>query len=246
MVINQVLDFILPPRCVMSGTIVDRQGTISPAAWQSLNFIAAPYCHACGFPFEFSGEDEQLEEMLCAACLQESPAYDGARAALVYDDASRELILRFKHADQTHAARVFVPWFKQAGRDFLPACDVILPVPLHPRRLLKRRYNQAALLARELSKDTGIPCLPMGLVRQKATVSQGHMKAHERHKNVRGAFAVHPRHAESLRNQAVLLVDDVYTTGATVTECTKALRKAGVKNVYVLAAARVVRSHDHL
>ncbi len=236
---ERALDIVLPPRCVVSGAIVDGAGRLSPEAWQGLHFIAAPHCARCGLPFEFSVEEG--DETLCVSCLEKPPAYDTARAALVYNDASRALILRFKHADHIHAASVFVPWLKTAAGTILPDADFLIPVPLHPRRLLKRRYNQACLLAQALTAETGVPCLPDALMRCRATPPQGHKDYKERHKNVRRAFVVRPSWCEKLKGKRVVLLDDVYTTGATVEECARVLRIAGVEAVHVLAVARVVR-----
>ena len=237
--LGRMVDFVLPPRCVVSGAIVDGPGMVAPEVWQSFRFISDPYCACCGTPFDFAAEGR--DGALCVACLEKRPPYDRARAALAYDDASREIILRFKHADQTHAARVFIPWLRQAGRELIAPTDVIVPVPLHRYRLLKRRYNQAALLAQALAKDTGLPCLPGALHRHRATPAQGHMDSEARRKNVRGAFAVRPAARAALAGKRVLLVDDVYTTGATVAECAKTLLKADAAAVDVLAVARVVR-----
>lgn len=239
--INQLIDFILPPRCVVSGTIVDRQGMMAPEAWQALEFIGAPLCACCGVPFDF---DIGLEGdyMLCIDCLDKHPPFETARAPLVYDDASRDLILRFKHGDKTELVPAFVPWLRQAGREMLAEADMILPVPLHRRRLLKRRYNQAALIGLALGKETGKPCYPAALSRTRATPPQGHMAAGERHKNVREAFIVHDKYKDRIKGKTIILVDDVFTTGATVKECTKTLLKGGAAKVHVLTIARVVRS----
>ncbi len=231
------LDALLPPRCIVTGEIVDRQGAVSAQAWQALVFITDPLCRRCGIPFAF----EAGEELLCAACLKREPFYDRARAALVYDDASRDMILRFKHADQIHAIHSFLPWMLRAGADILPGADMVMPVPLHRWRLLKRRYNQAALIAKIISKNSYIEFVPDILVRRRATPSQGHKSALERRKNVRRAFTLHPRRAASVAGKRIVLIDDVLTTGATVSECAKTLKKAGALSVDVLALARVVR-----
>lgn len=236
--LSKLIDAVLPPRCPFTGEIVDSAGTISPSAWAALSFIAAPYCDACGFPFEFA-VPKGGGETLCAACLSDRPAYKHARAALVYNDASRDFILGFKHGDQIHSVVAMVPWLKQAGADLLADADVIIPVPLHRWRLLRRRYNQAAVIGRALAKACGKTFLPDALTRTRATPTQGHLKARERAQNVKRAFAVHPK--RNLAGKKVLLVDDVYTTGATINECVKVLLKAGVAGVSVLTLARVVK-----
>lgn len=236
----KLIDVVLPPRCIVTGEIVDRQGMVDAKVWRDLHFIGEPLCSCCGFPFEFQ-VGGTADTLLCAGCIARKPVYASARAALVYDDASRNMILKFKHADQTHAVYAFLPWLKRAGAAMLEKADYIVPVPLHRFRLWRRRYNQAALIAQVLAKDCGLPYLPDALQRHKATPSQGHLGYKERQKNVRNAFTVVPRCKTMLENKTIILIDDVYTTGATVKECAKALLKAGAKEVHILAVARVVK-----
>lgn len=235
--LSQAIDTVLPPRCVITGEPVEAQGMIAPAAWADLDFVAAPFCETCGFPFDFEVDNGSL----CATCLENPPDYETARAALKYNDASRGLILGFKHADKTHAVLAFTPWLKRTGADMLAQGHYIVPVPLHRWRLIARRYNQSALIAQALAKDTGIPVMLDALVRVRATQSQGHLKAKERFKNVKKAFDVNPRAVEKIKGKTIILVDDVYTTGATVGECTKVLLKHGAARVHVLTLARVAR-----
>lgn len=236
---KSAIDAILPPRCPLSGEIVDSQGMVSADAWKNLAFIAAPYCQSCGFPFEFAVPEDGVQQ--CAACLTNPPEFSMARSSLVYNDASRDFILGFKHGDQTHSVVSMVPWLKQAGADLWKAqADLIVPVPLHRWRLLRRRYNQAALIGQAIAKEMKIAFVPDALLRTRATVTQGHLNAKERHKNVRAAFSMNPK--RSVKGRKVVLVDDVFTTGATVKECVKALKAAGAAEVYVLTLARVVRA----
>jgi ComF family protein len=238
----QLVDFILPPRCIVTGDIVDKQGMISPQAWSNLRFISMPQCACCGIPFDFEFEGDNLEiGASCAACLKDKPVYHKARAALVYDDASRALILPFKHGDKTHFALGFIPWLKQAGAALIDQADIIMPVPLHRFRLLQRRFNQAGIMAHYLAKACDKPCLLGGIERIRATPTQGHLRVKERQKNVRRAFAIPPKYREGIKGKAILLVDDVFTTGATVNECTKALLGAGAMRVDVLTLTRVVK-----
>lgn len=233
------VDAVLPPRCIVSGDFVDRQGMITASAWKELRFIAPPFCVSCGTPLSYTLEYGTL----CASCAAWPPPFDKARAALVYDDGSKDMILRFKYADQTHAVHSFVPWLLQAGKEFLDMADYIVPVPLHRTRLLKRRYNQAALIAQALCRAEGVSAayLPEALLRYKKTETQGTMNFRQRRKNVKNAFMVPPAHRTKLQGRNIVLVDDVYTTGATVKECAKVLKKAGAGKIYVLALARVVK-----
>lgn len=233
----KLVDTILPPRCIVTGEIVDKQGMVASSAWSELGFISAPQCICCGIPFDYALE----EGANCTQCLDYPPKFKSARAALKYDDASRKMILGFKHGDKTYAVKAFVPWLKKAGADMMQEADYFIPVPLHPYRLLSRRYNQAALMAFALSKETNVSCLPMGLQRIRATPPQGHKTIAERRKNVKKAFSVPKSVVPRLKGKKIILVDDVFTTGATVNECTRALLSAGAAEVHVLTLARVVK-----
>lgn len=237
-VLNKGLDIILPPRCPVTGELVANHTTISPSLWAKLQFITDPFCKKCGIPFGFGEEEGNLR---CMSCIENPPNYSAARASLIYNDASRDLILGFKHGDKTFMAPSFMPWLTRAGAEMIEQADYLIPVPLHRTRLFLRRYNQAALIADALETETSIKHLPMALRRTRATVSQGHLKTQERRKNVKKAFDLHPKYAPRLKDKSVILIDDVYTTGATVTECTKILLKHGVKQVNVLTLARVLK-----
>lgn len=193
-------------------------------------------CDSCGTPFEFKAEGQ----LLCAACLNQRPIFDRARAAIRYETKGRELILRFKHADAVHAAPIFAAWMERAGAGLLQNTDLLLPVPLHWTRLFWRQYNQAALLTKALASLTRVPFHNTILKRTAATVSQGHLKFAERQKNVQQAFAVPKRLRGLICGQRVVLVDDVMTTGATANECARILKGYGAKTVDVLCLARVV------
>lgn len=158
---------------------------------------------------------------------------------MLYDDASKRLILGFKHGDRTHLAETLGGWMQRSGQEFWDQTDFIIPVPLHRWRLFKRRYNQAALLAQAIGAKTSKPVLVDGLLRIKATPTQGHMSRKERQANVKNAFAVNPHLPLSLKDKSVVLIDDVLTTGATLNECSHVLLDSGVKRVFVLTLARV-------
>ncbi|MBO6783951.1 MAG: ComF family protein [Alphaproteobacteria bacterium] len=233
------LDTVLPPQCLACDALVSEPGALCASCWEGAKFIAAPFCAACGVPFEF----DQGPDALCGACARERPGFGRARAVFVYNDVSRDLVTGLKHRDRLHGAPAFGRWLARAGRELLRDADVIAPVPLHRFRLWRRRFNQSALLARELARESGGEAmfLPDLLQRVRATPTQGGLNASERKRNVRGAFAVNPRHAVRLSGRRVLLVDDVYTTGATLEACTSALLRAGAAGVDALVLARVDR-----
>jgi len=244
--LQRVLDLVLPPRCLGCGELVERQGTLCVACWSAVTFLADPLCRRCGLPFAFdAGSDEAPASMndgyQCGACLAEPPPFERARAVMRYDDASRPLLLGFKHGDRTEAAPPFAGWMARGGAELLADAELVAPVPLHWRRLLARRYNQAALLAWPLARQAGAQAVPDLLLRRRATPSQGRLSRAERARNVAGAFAVNPRHAALLRGRRLLLVDDVMTTGATVSACARVALRAGAAAVDVLVLARAVR-----
>lgn len=160
---------------------------------------------------------------------------------MMYNDSSRSLILMFKHGDKTLLDQSFGAMLTQAGADLFAQCDLILPVPLHRWRLLKRRYNQSALLAKKIHQLTKIPTNPFILERIHATQSQGHLNFIERTSNVKSAFFISPKNAEKIAGKNIIVVDDVMTTGATANECAKILKKSGATRVDILCVAKVVR-----
>jgi ComF family protein len=234
------LDALLPPRCLVCGATVGSAGALCAGCWSRMTVLGPPCCSCCGFPFEY-GQADSESETLCGACLRERPPFARARAALRYDDASRGLIIAFKHADRTDAAPALGRWLAHAGAELLQDVDLIAPVPLHRWRLFRRRYNQAALLASHVARAADKPLCADLLTRKRATPSQGRMGATQRRDNVAGAFAVTPRHRPTLGGRRVLLIDDVLTTGATAGACARTLLAGGAASVDLLTLARVVR-----
>ncbi|TWB42377.1 ComF family protein [Nitrospirillum viridazoti] len=234
----RLLDLVLPPRCLGCGEAVAAAGTLCGTCWRGVGFITAPQCAACGRPFPH----DMGADALCAICVAAPLSFGRLRAAVLYDDASRPLILGFKHGDRTEAVPLFAGWMARAGGELLAGADLVAPVPLHRWRLFARRYNQAALLAARLGTLSGVKAAPDLLVRRRRTPSQGSLSREGRARNVAGAFALRP--GRSVKGLRVVLVDDVYTTGATVAECARVLLRAGAAGVEVLALARVLKAED--
>ncbi len=163
---------------------------------------------------------------------------------MIYDEHSRDMVLGFKHADKTELAQMFAQWMARAGSELLSDSDMIIPVPLHRLRLLQRRFNQSALLAKSLAPLVHKPSHMLILKRHKATPSQGGLNARRRYKNVAGAFSISPKAAAMIAGKKILLVDDVLTTGATVNACSKVLINAGALQVDVITLCRVVRANS--
>jgi ComF family protein len=204
---------------------------LGAAAWRKITFLSDPVCDGCSLPFEYE------TGLRCAACQARPPKFARARAACLYDEHSRDLILQLKHADRPELGRLFALWLKRAADALIADADLIAPVPLHSGRLFRRRYNQAAEIARPLARLSGRPYLADSLIRHRDTGSQGGKSATGRRRNVAGAFEV--RHAHRVAGKRVLLVDDVLTTGATAEGCARALLAAGATAVDLAVVARV-------
>jgi ComF family protein len=231
-----ILDGVLPPRCLACGAIVDTPQTLCAPCWRGVLFFAQPWCVVCGLPFPHPhGEDA-----MCAECARETRSWDRARAVLRYDKNSRHLVLALKHGDRTHLARAFGRWMHRVGAEVLNGADLLVPVPLHWTRLFQRRYNQAALLAQAISSAGGPPVAVDWLVRRRRTPPQGRLGPEARSRNVRAAFAMRP--GRSVAGKRVVIVDDVMTSGATLEECARVLRRAGAKSIGALTLARALRS----
>jgi len=231
----KVMEVALPPQCPGCRVIVEGSDTLCGTCWSQLRMFGPAVCEMCGFPFPV-----EQHAPLCGACVRRKPPFNRARSAVAYDDASRHLILAFKHADRLEAAVLFSHWMASAAPELLDDADVLVPVPLDRRRLFERRYNQAGLLASHLARLTGVPARIDGVERIKPSPARGQrISRTERRRNVAGAFRVRSRDAGVFRGKRVLVVDDVYTTGATAWAMARCLKRAGAVAVDVLTVARV-------
>lgn len=231
------LDLLLPPQCVTCDATVDAPGRFCATCFAATGFVTEPCCRRCGVPFEVAADGGP--DQTCPGCRADPPVYGRARGALRYDAQARRIVLPLKHGDRLEHAAALAPLMLRAGGPLVREADVLVPVPLHRRRLIARRYNQAALLARAVGRLAGRPVLPDALLRVRATVVLGNLSAAARARQVDGAFAVRPGRAAALAGRRVLLVDDVMTSGATASACARALLAAGATAVDVLVAARV-------
>ncbi len=236
---EQFLNILLPHRCQQCGLILGEAHALCSDCWPKVQFINAPFCACCGLPFPLDygagGGD-----ILCARCLADPPPFAAARAAMVYDDASKPMILKFKHGDQLYLAPTFARWMQRMAENWFVDSPLLIPVPLHRHRLFLRRYNQSALLARALAKLYHCDLALNALQRHRATPSQGGLTREQRIKNVTGAFSIRLKYRDMLRGKKIILVDDVLTTGATVSVCAETLLRGGAAEVRVLTLMRVV------
>ena len=234
---GQVLDLLLPPRCVTCDEPVERPGQFCAGCFRDVGFISAPLCARCGIPL--SADTKADATGRCATCQVEDYAFDTVRAPFRYDAQARRLLLPFKYADRTDLAPMLATHMARAGAELLARADVLVPVPLHRSRLFRRKYNQAALLAQALRGLAKRPVAIDALIRTRRTASMGTRGAAERAQEVADAFAVRPGRQPLIAGRRVLLIDDVMTSGATVDACARTLRAGGAVAVDVLVAARV-------
>jgi ComF family protein len=228
-------DLVVPPCCLVCRAPLSAHHLLCAHCWREVHFIRAPLCDVLGMPLPF----DTGGRMVSAAAVAQPPAYARARAVAHYSGAMRTLIHQFKYADRHDARALFGRWLAEAGRDLIPGIDVVAPVPLSRWRLLSRRFNQAAILAQELSRQTGLALDLRLLQRARSTPTQVGLTRDQRRRNLAGALRVPRGRRASLQGRNVLVIDDVITTGATVEACARALLRAGAARVDVVALALV-------
>ena len=230
-----VFNVFLPPRCLICDAVVCDKNGLCEKCFAKMIFLSENCCPVCGKPYTFPIENS--ESLVCGKCLTKLPKFNHTSCVFAYDSFSRNLILPLKHTDKTEAVPYLANLLYLRGQKLLAKSDVIVAVPLHWRRLMKRKYNQSGLLAHRLSKLSGVPLVSDTLVRTRNTQSQGHKTQKERMENIKGAFAI--RDQEKIKGKRVVLIDDVYTTGTTLNECAKVLKASGASEVCALTVARV-------
>ena len=238
MALRQVVDFALPPRCAGCGCITERQGAFCPDCWARLDLLGPPCCARCALPFDH----DEGAELTCAGCMAEPPPFDRLRAAVAYGELARDVALKLKYGRRPGVAETMAGLMERHVSAF--DAPVLVPVPLHRWRIWRRGYNQSALIAGALARRRALEFARDLLRRTKATPPLKHMGPAERRRVVRGAFAINPNQAEWIKGRNILLVDDVFTSGATVSACARVLKRAGAAEVGVLCWARVIRGED--
>ncbi len=233
-----VLHTVYPPQCLTCDARVTTDFGLCGTCWRETPFITGLSCTKCGTPLP---GDDPAEEALCDDCLTIARPWGKGRAALVYKDNARKLVLSLKHGDRIDLARPAAAWMLRSAEPLLTPGMLIAPVPLHWLRLLKRRYNQAALLSSAIAKLAGLDHCPDLLQRRRSTGSQDDRSREGRFANMAGALTANPRHAGKIAGRHILLVDDVMTSGATLASAAEACIAEGAGEVSVLVLARVTK-----
>lgn len=234
--LQAVVDLVYPPACAVCGTSTGRHRGLCPKCWSALRFIERPYCEVLGIPFSH----DLGPGILSAEAIANPPPFDRLRSAAFHDQTVRTLVHGLKYRDRTDLAPMMAQWMLRASDGTVAACDAILPVPLHRTRMFLRKFNQAAELGRHMARQAERPFLPATLLRIRRTRQQVGLGARAREDNVRGAFAVAEGREADVFGKRLVLVDDVYTTGATVAAAARALRRAGAADITVLTFARAL------
>jgi ComF family protein len=232
-----IVDLIYPPSCIVCHASTAEPGVLCAQCWARFRPIERPYCERLGTPFDV----DSGPGLLSPAAIANPPAYDRARAVARYDDLARLLATQLKYGDRLDLASTLGAWMARAGAELLREADLIVPVPMHRRRLWARRFNQAALLADVIGRLSGVKVDAFALTRRRHTKPQVGLSRAERLTNLAGAFRVAETAKPRLAGLRVLLVDDVLTTGSTADLAAKALLRGGAKAVDVLVFARVVQ-----
>ncbi|MBB3355081.1 ComF family protein [Rhizobium lentis] len=233
---SALADFLYPPACSVCGISTGDHRGLCAKCWSGIRFIERPYCEVLGIPFSH----DLGVGILSAEAIANPPPFDRLRSAATHDHAIRDLVHGLKYRDRTDLAPMMAGWMLRASDGAVESCDALIPVPLHRTRMLARKFNQAAELARHMASLSGKPLLAATLIRVKRTSQQVGLGAKAREDNVRGAFAIAKGCENDVFGKRIVLVDDVYTTGATVAAASRTLRKAGAAEITVLTFARAL------
>ena len=240
-IFKKILNLIFPPKCCSCEKIVEDEDTLCTECWEKINFIHKPFCSKCSSPMEFNISDSDI----CINCMNNEPLYIKLRSAVVYNKFSSRIIFKFKFFDKIYLKRFMAKCMAKASEDIIDDIDIFIPIPLHKKRLIMRKYNQSQILADELSKITKKDTIYDFLYKNSHTTPQAKLKKSERLKNLKNKFSINQKYIKNIeeyKNKRFAIVDDVVTTGSTINECVNVLNQAGIKNVYAITFAKTVRN----
>ncbi len=233
LLLSPLLNLVLPPTCLVCRAMVSDAGTLCGPCWSKVKFISQPYCLRCALPLPFAGTDN-----ICAQCTAVPPPFAAAASVMVYDDMTAPLVAAFKYADRLDAAPALAALLLRAAAPLVARCDIMTAVPLNRRRLWQRRYNQSAVLAQHLARASGKNYQPQLLLQKAGAAKQTTLAKAQRLRNAQHIYSVAKTAPAIIAGKSVLLIDDVFTTGATLSACANLLLQAGAAEVLVASLAR--------
>ncbi|APR98274.1 ComF family protein [Wolbachia endosymbiont of Folsomia candida] len=231
LLIKKATNLIFPNVCVSCECIIDKNHDLCSECNKKINFLTKHYCNVCGAVIANN-------IYTCGKCIINPPPFKVLRSVFAYDQHSKNMIINFKFFDNLNYVKTYAKWMYQSHKDIFQNAEILMPIPLHKFRLFKRKYNQAALLTKELSKLSNLFYTPFAIKRLRHTTPQAGLSLKQREKNLKKAFSMESK--EIIRDKVVILIDDVVTTGATARSCSQEILNSGAKEVRVLSLARTV------
>ena len=233
---KKIIEIFFPNQCLLCSELIGQEGAFCRSCWSKLQFITEPKCNICSHPFEYL----IAENLLCPKCLVQKPSYDKAIVVFRYNTVIKKVIADFKYRDTTYLSKKFAKILFDRYKNEIGACDFIVAVPLHKKRLRKRKFNQAVILGRDLAKLSEKRFFYDLLLRIKNTTPQVELRKKQRQKNLKNAFRLNEKYSSNIIGKKILLIDDVTTTGTTLENCAEILKKFGAAKVVTLTIAKTI------
>lgn len=238
--LNALSKFIFPPQCLVCGSLVAEYDAVCGHCWADISFINRPFCEICSTPFEYEIDGGDL----CGECSAAAPPYLRARSATIYNRQIAKIIFDLKYYDNIQVSKFLAKIMVRAASDIIDSIDIIVPVPLHKKRLRHRKFNQSAILARDFASITKKQSIVDFLFRTRNSRPQAKLKGRDRKNNLESAFEVSPKYLRNIdryRDKSYAIIDDVMTTGTTIRRCVAAMREHGINKIYIITVAKTVK-----